>query len=158
MVRVVCPTLALALTLGTAAVVRAQAPPAVRVELGEGIPDSLTGSTTIPFSILPEVCSKGHIPTVSLKIFNVLVQVVAIPALEGEAPGSLSGTRLKCGAYRVRWDGRKRCRDEPTYPNPVTAHVRCLSSGFWRSPEGMRLGRLEFYKAPHGQAGEVTSC
>ena len=107
MVRVACPTLALALTLGTAAVVQAQAPPAVRVELGEGIPDSVTGSTTIPFSILPEVCSKGHIPTVSLKIFNVLVQVVAVPALEGEAPGSLSGTRLKCGAYRVRWDGRQ---------------------------------------------------
>ena len=107
MVRVVCPTLALALTLGTAAVVRAQAPPAARVELGEAIPDSLTGSTTIPFSILPEVCSKGHVPTVSLKIFNVLVQVVAVPALEGEAPGSLGGTRLKCGAYRVRWDGRQ---------------------------------------------------
>lgn len=107
MVRVVCPTLALALTLGTAAVARAQAAPAVRVELGEGIPDSLTGSTTIPFSILPEVCSRGHIPAVSLKIFNVLVQVVAIPALEGEAPGSLGGTRLKCGSYRVLWDGRQ---------------------------------------------------
>ena len=107
MVRVVCPTLVLALTLGAAPVVLGQAPPAVRVELGEGISDSVTGSTTIPFSILPEVCSKGHIPTVSLKIFNVLVQVVAIPGLEGEAPGSLGGTRLKCGAYRVQWDGRK---------------------------------------------------
>ena len=107
MVRVVWPTLALALTLGAASVVRAQAPPAVRVELGEGVPDSLTGSTTIPFSILPEVCSRGHVPTVSLKIFNVLVQVVAIPALQGEAPGSLGGTRLKCGSYRVQWDGRQ---------------------------------------------------
>jgi hypothetical protein len=107
MVRVVCPTLALALTLGTAAVGRAQAPPAVRVELGEGIPDSLTGAITIPFSILPEVCSRGHVPAVSLKIFNVLVQLVAVPGLEGEAPGSLAGTRLKCGAYRVRWDGRQ---------------------------------------------------
>ena len=29
----------------------------------------------------------------------------AVPALEGEAPGSLAGTKLKCGAYRVRWDG-----------------------------------------------------
>ena len=107
MVRVVWPTLALALTLGAASVVRGQGPPAVRVELGEGIPDSLTGSTTIPFSILPEVCSRGHVPKVSLKIFNVLVQVVAIPALQGEAPGSLGGTRLKCGSYRVHWDGRQ---------------------------------------------------
>ena len=107
MVRVACPTLVLALTLGAAPVLPGQAPPAVRVELGEAISDSITGSTTIPFSILPEVCSKGHIPTVSLKIFNVLVQVVAIPGLEGEAPGSLGGTRLKCGAYRVLWDGRK---------------------------------------------------
>jgi len=49
MVRVVWPTLALALTLGIAAVADAQAPPAVRVDLGEGIPDSLTGSITIPF-------------------------------------------------------------------------------------------------------------
>jgi len=107
MVRVVWPTLALALTLGIAAVADAQAPPAVRVDLGEGIPDSVTGSITIPFSILPEVCSRGHVPTVTLKIFNVLVQVVAIPALEGEAPGSLAGTKLKCGAYRVRWDGKQ---------------------------------------------------
>lgn len=107
MVRVVCPTLALALTLGTAAIVRAQAPPAVRVELGEGIPDSLTGSTTIPFSILPEVCSRGHVPTVSLKIFNVLVQVVAVPVLEGDTPASLAGARLRCGEYRARWDGKQ---------------------------------------------------
>jgi hypothetical protein len=107
MVRVVCPTLALALTLAAATVGRAQAPPAVRVELGEGIPDSSTGAITIPFTILPEVCSRGHVPAVSLKIFNVLVQLVAVPALQGEAPGSLAGTRLKCGAYRVRWDGRQ---------------------------------------------------
>ena len=92
---------------GSRGVADAQAPPAVRVDLGEGIPDSLTGSITIPFSILPEVCSRGHVPTVTLKIFNVLVQVVAIPALEGEAPGSLAGTKLKCGAYRVRWDGKQ---------------------------------------------------
>jgi hypothetical protein len=106
MVRV-CPTLALALTLGAATAVGAQTPPGARVELGEAIKDSLSGSMTIPFSILPEVCSRGHVPSVSLKIFNVLVQVVAIPALEGEAPGSLAGTRLKCGAYRVHWDGRQ---------------------------------------------------
>lgn len=107
MVRVMWPTLALALTLGTARGAVAQAPPAVRVELGEGVADTATGSITIPFSILPEVCSRGHIPAVSLKVYNVLVQVVAIPALEGEAPGSLSGTRLKCGTYRVKWDGRQ---------------------------------------------------
>jgi hypothetical protein len=107
MVRVMCPTLALALTLGAATVVRGQAPPAVRVELGEGISDSLTGSTTIPFSILPEVCSKGHVPLISLKIYNVLVQVVAIPVLEGDTPVALTGSRLRCGDYRARWDGKQ---------------------------------------------------
>ena len=99
MVRVVWPTLALALTLGAATVAGAQAPPAVRVDLGEGIPDSLTGSITIPFSILPEVCSRGHVPTVTLKIFNVLVQVVAIPAL-GENPSTslaLGGSLVMAG-------------------------------------------------------------
>lgn len=107
MVRVVCPTLALALTLAAVTVAHAQAPPAVRVELGEGVSDSLTGSTTIAFSILPEVCSRGHVPAVSLRIFNVLVQVVAIPVLEGDPAASLAGTRLKCGEYRARWDGRQ---------------------------------------------------
>jgi hypothetical protein len=107
MVRVVCPTLVLALTLGAATAVRGQAPPAVRVELGEGVTDSTTGSTTIPFSILPEVCSKGHMPLVSLKIYNVLVQVVAIPVLEGETPVALTGNRLRCGEYHARWDGKQ---------------------------------------------------
>jgi hypothetical protein len=107
MVRVLCPTLALALTLGAARALGAQAAPAVRVELGESSTDSATGATVIAFNILPEVCSRGHVPTVSLNIYNVLVQVVATPVLEGDVPVPLAGVKLKCGEYRARWDGRQ---------------------------------------------------
>ncbi len=88
----------------------AQAPrsdqaPVPRVELGETVPDPVTAATTISFDILPEVCSRGHVPTVSLRIYNVLVQVVATPVLEGQAT-ALVNQKLACGPHRAQWDGR----------------------------------------------------
>jgi hypothetical protein len=107
MVRVLCPTLALALTLAVAPLAHAQATPAVRVELRENIPNPVTSSTTIAFEILPEVCARSHVPTVSLSIFNVLVQVVAIPVLEGSNPVPWKGVKLACGEHRAAWDGKQ---------------------------------------------------
>src|SRR5437764_8882538 len=40
-------------------------------------------ATTIPFRVSGELFLKGHRPVVSLRIFNVLAQLVAIPKLLG---------------------------------------------------------------------------
>ena len=73
-----------------------------RVELKENYPNPFFPATTIPFSISQEVCARGHQPVVSLKIYNVLVQVVAIPVLaNGESVSGLDSLRLRCGEYRA---------------------------------------------------------
>jgi hypothetical protein len=66
----------------------------------------VTTGTTIGFRIDPEVCGGGHVPTVSLQIYNVLVQVVAVPVLEDARP--LTNLKLACGEHRAVWDGRQR--------------------------------------------------
>ena len=42
------------------------------VELRDNYPNPFYASTTIPFTIRPEVCREGHQPTVTLEIYNVL--------------------------------------------------------------------------------------
>jgi hypothetical protein len=82
--------------------------PQPKVELKDYYPNPLGAATTIPFEIHPELCVRGHQPVVSLKIFNSLVQVVAIPVL---ADGNIAGQpinfmRLNCGEHRAYWDGK----------------------------------------------------
>ena len=77
-----------------------------RVELKENYPNPFFPATTIPFEIGPEVCSKGRQPVVSLKIYNVLVQVVAIPVLAAGSDERVDSLRLRCGRYRSYWDGK----------------------------------------------------
>ncbi|HXE58785.1 MAG TPA: hypothetical protein VNK43_12350 [Gemmatimonadales bacterium] len=60
----------------------------------------------IPFEIHPEVCAGGHQPVVSLRVFNVLVQVVAVPVLAGSGGERLDDVRLRCGPHLAYWDGR----------------------------------------------------
>ena len=82
MVRFAWPGWWLWLLVGVGSPVSAQAnvlPP--KVELKENYPNPFFPATTIPFEISREVCARGHQPVVSLKIYNVLVQVVAIPTL-----------------------------------------------------------------------------
>lgn len=66
-------------------------------------------ATTIPFRVSGELFLKGHRPVVSLRIYNVLAQLVAIPILRGtdKALDSLAlscPTPLGC-AYSAYWDG-----------------------------------------------------
>ncbi|HEX5387568.1 MAG TPA: hypothetical protein VFW66_12745 [Gemmatimonadales bacterium] len=87
--------------------------PQPKVELKDYYPNPLGAATTIPFEISPELCVRGHQPVVSLRVFNSLVQVVAIPVL---ADSSTSGKedsgpalvllRLTCGEHRAYWDGK----------------------------------------------------
>ena len=113
MVRLAWPGWWLGLLVGVGTPVAAQAnvaPP--RIELRENYPNPFFPTTTIPFLITQEVCARGHQPVVSLKIYNVLVQVVAIPVLTngaGARPATaerLDSLRLRCGEYRAYWDGK----------------------------------------------------
>jgi hypothetical protein len=106
MVRTGWPGWLLGVVLG-AGQVAAQEPAAPpRVELRENVPNPFFPSTTIPFVIHPEVCTRGHEPLVSLKIYNVLAQVIAIPVLQGLPGELLDNIRLKCDSYVAYWDGR----------------------------------------------------
>ena len=65
--------------------------------------------TTIPFKLSGQLFLKGHRPVVSLRIYNVLAQLVAIPLLRGtdQALDSLAlscPTQLGC-RYNAYWDG-----------------------------------------------------
>lgn len=110
MVRFVWTGWWLGLVLGavSTSAARAQGRPAPppRVELKENTPNPFVTATTIPFVLHPEVCAKGHQPLVSLKIYNVLVQVVAVPVLANDTATHLDAARLKCGEYRAHWDGK----------------------------------------------------
>ena len=87
MVRLAWPGWWLGLLVGVGTPVAAQANvPPPRIELKENYPNPFFPTTTIPFTISQEVCAGGHQPVVSLKIYNVLVQVVAIPVLASSGP------------------------------------------------------------------------
>jgi hypothetical protein len=107
MVRLVWPGWWLGLLVGAGSPVAAQAnviPP--RVELKENYPNPFFPATTIPFTISSEVCARGHQPVVSLKVYNVLVQVVAIPTLGVGSSERVDSLRLRCAQYRAFWDGK----------------------------------------------------
>lgn len=96
------------LLLGMAIPALAQDPPTPRVELRENSPNPFFPSTTIQFDIHREVCSSGHEPIVTLRIYNVLVQVVAVPTLSDSTGQRLENLRLRCGSYLAYWDGKGR--------------------------------------------------
>ena len=73
--------------------------------------------TTIPFRVGDAECGVGtqrHV--VTLRIYNILSQLVAIPTLvdsvAGDPPGDpvkpreLTNLTLSCGSYTARWDGQ----------------------------------------------------
>ena len=108
MVRFAWPGWLLAMLVGVGPPVAAQTTPdpTPGVELKENYPNPFYPSTTIPFEIHPTVCGGGHQPVVTLKVYNVLAQVVALPGLVGESEIPLNNRRLRCGEYRAFWDGK----------------------------------------------------
>src|SRR3989442_3177275 len=60
-----------------------QASPPPLVELKQNYPNPFNPATTIPFTLSGDLFANGHRPKVSLKIYNVLAQLVAVPILQG---------------------------------------------------------------------------
>ena len=74
--------------------------------LGQNYPNPVSLETHIPFSL---ACGEGT-PTdhvVSVRIYNVLAQLVAIPVVHGRS-AVLDNIRLPCGEYVGYWDGKVR--------------------------------------------------
>ncbi len=78
-------------------------------ELGQNYPNPFNPSTTIPFVIgdYPACTDAARQYRVTLRVYNVLAQLVAIPILQGEpAPGqSVQNLLLACGRYTAYWNG-----------------------------------------------------
>jgi hypothetical protein len=78
-------------------------------DLGQNYPNPFNPTTTIPFAIgdAPECSDSGRQHRVSLKIYNVLAQLVAVPILQGGdgAGQPLVNVQLQCGMYTAYWDG-----------------------------------------------------
>ena len=83
---------------------------AAAVSLKQNYPNPFNPATTIPFTLSGDVFANGHRPTVSLKIYNVLTQLVAIPILQGTGQ-PLDNVQLDCAspsagcAFAAYWDG-----------------------------------------------------
>jgi len=81
--------------------------------LGQNYPNPFSPTTRIPFAVGdPPACSNpGRRYRVSLKIYNLLAQLVAVPVM-ADAPGSagplgqpVEALDLPCGQYTAFWDG-----------------------------------------------------
>jgi len=74
--------------------------------LGQNYPNPVNPETNIPFS-LACIEGEGSEYVVSVRIYNVLAQLVAIPLILGRDE-PLDNIRLPCGDYVAYWDGKVR--------------------------------------------------
>jgi hypothetical protein len=86
--------------------------PGSAVELRQNYPNPFNPATTIPFTLGGDLFANGHKPRVSLRIYNVLAQLVAVPILQGTGQ-PLEEQELTCGsslgcAFSAYWDGNVR--------------------------------------------------
>lgn len=117
------PGVVLALLAGFADTASAQERPPPLVELRENYPNPFFPSTTIPFLLNPALCEGGHQPLVSLRLYNVLAQMVAIPILLNSNGERIDGLRLRCGAHEAFWDGRMMNRTREVTPGVYYAQL-----------------------------------
>ena len=82
--------------------------------LGQNYPNPFNPETRIPFTIggYPNCADPGRQYRVSLRIYNVLAQLVAVPVLQGSTANGVAGGQpllnlsLTCGEYTAYWDGK----------------------------------------------------
>jgi hypothetical protein len=79
-------------------------------ELRQNYPNPFNPETRIAFSVggYPNCTDPSRQYRVSLRVFNLLAQQVAVPVLQGGAsPGQpLENVFLTCGEYTAYWDGK----------------------------------------------------
>ena len=85
---------------------RAQEPvqrPQVTIEEPRPLP--VLPAAFVPFTIAQEICRSGHVPTVGLKVYNVLAQPVAVLRMRGRIATVVDRVQLRCGVHVALWDG-----------------------------------------------------
>ena len=77
--------------------------------LGQNYPNPFNPTTTIPFKVDPAPCTDhSRLYRVTLRIYNVLAQLVAIPVMQGSTNAAgqpLENVQLSCGEYTAYWNG-----------------------------------------------------
>jgi hypothetical protein len=82
-------------------------------ELGQNSPNPFVSETRMPFMVgdYPACTDPSRIYRVSLRVYNILSQLVAVPVLQG-GTGSVAGgaplesVELACGQYTGYWDAK----------------------------------------------------
>lgn len=81
--------------------------------LGQNYPNPFNPETRIPFTIgdAPTCSEPGRQYKVTLRVYNLLSQLVAVPVLQGGTGGVAGGQPLEnvlltCGQYTAYWDGK----------------------------------------------------
>lgn len=59
----------------------------------------------VPFRLSADLCLNNNLPSVSLRVYNVLAQPVAVLRLRTARSEPIEALRLPCGRYVARWDG-----------------------------------------------------
>jgi hypothetical protein len=80
------------------------------VELKQNYPNPFNPATTLPFTLSGNWFANGHRPKVSLRIYNVLAQLVAVPILQGSGE-AVDDIELSCSdpsgcSFSCYWDGK----------------------------------------------------
>jgi hypothetical protein len=83
------------------------------LQLGQNFPNPVNQDTRIPFTVgdAPGCTDAGRQHRVSLRIYNLLAQQVAVPVLQsgvGNVAGGepLENMLLTCGQYQAYWDAK----------------------------------------------------
>jgi hypothetical protein len=74
--------------------------------LGQNFPNPFPSDTRIPFTV--DACAGSTPRVVSVRIYNVISQVVGVPVLEGDvgANRAMSNLKVPCGNYVAYWSGK----------------------------------------------------
>ena len=93
------------------------APPRAKAAggLGQNFPNPFNPETRIPFTVgdFPTCAEPSRPHKVTLRIYNLLAQLVAVPVLQGGAGNVAGGAEIEnlaltCSQYTAYWDGKDR--------------------------------------------------
>src|SRR6185369_16491676 len=83
------------------------------VRMSQNYPNPFNPETQIDFWVddYPSCPAGGKLHRVSLKVYNILAQIVAVPVLRSSSSGvaggqRLDGVMLPCGKYTAYWNGK----------------------------------------------------